>query len=235
MTPTSTGNPITLLSYNLWQGRAQLELRHLVDAHDPDVLCVQEAAGSSLPGRLGSLQLAVGTSGNRLGVGLYVKASRFAVEEASSFQLSTSRHDRLIGGTGHRLVAARVADVDAARDLVLGSFHGTPFTDSNGFRRVQVDDAHETLRRLGPNLPALMAGDYNHPILLGMLRRHIRRRGFTLAHTPGSTFHREGSVMRGKFDLATMTGLTTITAATLPQGASDHRPVLFSLDYTATT
>lgn len=222
---------IRVLSYNLWHGRAQHEVASLVQAHDPDVVCLQEAQAHSLPHAIGGLALAAITPRNRLGLALYTASSRFEVQSANAFTLSTSRHDRLVGGTDHRLVAARVHDTAADRDVVLGSFHGTPFTDSNRFRRVQVDDAHAALSELGPGIPSLMAGDYNHPILLGMLRRHVRRRGFTLAFTATSTFHRDGNLMRGKFDLATAAGLDVVDAITLPAGKSDHRPVLFTLRY----
>jgi exodeoxyribonuclease-3 len=78
-----------------------------------------------------------------------------------------------------------------------------------------------------------MAGDYNHPILLFMLRRHLRRQGVSLARTASSTFHREGNLMRGKFDLATVSELAVTSAVALPQAASDHTPVLFTMDYSA--
>ncbi|GGF27954.1 endonuclease/exonuclease/phosphatase family protein [Subtercola lobariae] len=223
---------LKVLSYNLWQGRAQRELESLVTTHSPDVLCLQEAHSSSLPTRLGNLTLASGTTGNRLAVALYARSDRFTVEAAAKIKLSISRHDRLVGGTEHRLVTARVHDRQTGRRLVLGSFHGTPFTDSNAFRRLQVDDAHEALRKLGPSLPAVMAGDYNHPILLSMLRRHLKRRGFTVARTSTSTYNKNRSLVRGKFDLATASGLDVSGADVLPRGASDHRPVLFTFEYT---
>ena len=223
--------PLTILSYNLWHGKAQRELGPLVDAHDPDVLCVQEASSASLPQRLGALQLAVTTTRNRLAVALYTKAARFEIESAHSYNLAVTRHDRLVGGTEQRLAAARVNDTVESRRVVLGSFHATPFTDSNAARRRSVDEAHAHLTELGPGMPALMAGDYNHPIQLFMLRLHLARQGVTLASTPTGTFHREGNLMRGKFDLASMTGLTVVSAAALPQGASDHKPVLFTAKY----
>ncbi|PPF90120.1 exonuclease [Subtercola sp. Z020] len=222
---------LKVLSYNLWHGRAQRELESLITTHSPDVLCVQEAYSSSLPNRLGDLVLASGTTGNRLAVALYVRSERFVVEASGKVRLSLSRHDRLVGGTEHRLVTARVNDRQTGRRLVLGSFHGTPFTDSNAFRRLQVDDAHEALRRLGPGLPTVMAGDYNHPVLLSMLRRHLKRRGFTVARTATSTFHKNRSLVRGKFDLATISGLDVSRADVLARGASDHRPVLFTFEY----
>ena len=222
---------ITVLSYNLWHGRAQAELVGIVADREPDVLCIQEARASGIPKQIGPLRLAATTPRNRLSVALYVRTSRFDIESAAAVRLSVSRHDRLVGGTDERLVTARVRDVSAGRNLVVGSFHGTPFTDSNGFRRRQVDDAHRAMQDLGPGLPMVMAGDYNHPILLPMLRWHLRRQGISVASTPTSTFHKEGSVMRGKFDLATTTGFDVVTAQTLPQQSSDHRPVLFTLQY----
>jgi exodeoxyribonuclease III len=227
----SAQREIRVLSYNLWHGRAQGELATLIESVDPDVMCLQETRATTLPRRIGGMELAATTSRNRLGVAIYVKASRFAIESGQTFQLSISRHDRLVGGTDHRLAAARVRDLVSGRRLALGSFHATPFTDSNAARRRQVDDAHSALRSMSPGIPSLMAGDYNHPILLFMLRRHVKRRGYALARTATSTFHRDGSVMRGKFDLATVSQLTVTSAVALPQGASDHTPVLFTLSY----
>jgi len=194
---------------------------------------VQEARAASLPAEVGGLRLAVATSRNRLGVALYVKTARLDVEEALTVQLATSRHDRWVGGTDHRLAATRVRDLATGRGLVLGSFHATPFTDSNAARRRQVDDAHDALRKLGPGLPSIMAGDYNHPILLFMLNQHLRRRGFAMARTVSSTYRRDGNLMRGKFDVATVHGFEVEEAVTLPQGVSDHLPVLFRMSYAA--
>ena len=220
-----------MISYNLWHGRAQPELAALAQAHDPDVLCVQEARAATLPQRISGMRLAVATASNRLGVAMYVKESRLRVERAQTFRLTTSRHDRLVGGTDHRMAGARVRDLLVGRDLVLGSFHATPFTDSNAVRRQQVDDAHAGLEKLGPGLPSVLAGDYNHPILLFMLGRHLRRQGLTLVRPPTGTFHKERSLMRGKFDVAAVSQLVVTDAVTLPQAASDHKPVLFTMHY----
>lgn len=225
--------PLAVITYNLWQGRAQNELSSLVAVHDPDVLCVQEARATTLPHRLDGMRLAVVTSRNRLGVALYVRSDRLDIEESRTVQLTTSRHDRLVGGTDHRLAATRVRDLSTGRGLVLGSFHATPFTDSNAARRRQVDDAHAALRHLGFGAPSIMAGDYNHPILLSMLRHHLRRQGFTMARTAESTYRKEGNLMRGKFDVASVLGFEVTDAVTLPQGGSDHLPVLFRMRYAA--
>jgi exodeoxyribonuclease III len=177
------------------------------------------------------MQRAIATSKNRLGVAVYVKTSRLELESAETFQLTVSRHDRLVGGTDHRLAAVRVHDRQADRALVFGSFHATPFTDSNAARRRQVDDAHAALEKLGPGLPSVLAGDFNHPILLFMLGLHLKRQGLSLARTATTTFHKDGSIMRGKFDVAAVSHLVVTEAVTLPQGASDHLPVLFTMGY----
>lgn len=230
MTAHPSGS-LAVVTYNLWKGRAQHELPVLIDQHAPDVLCLQEARTPTLPEQVRGMHLAAVTSRNRLGVALYVRSERLEVEDARTVQLSTSRHDRLIGGTDHRLAAARVRDRRTGGRLVLGSLHLTPFTDSNAARRRQVDDALAAVEDLGPGLPLVLAGDYNHPLLLFMLRSHLRRGGLTLAHPPSSTFHRERSLMRGKFDVAAVAGLQVRGAHTLPQGGSDHHPVSFSLAY----
>jgi endonuclease/exonuclease/phosphatase family metal-dependent hydrolase len=231
--PDSAPDSLRVLSYNLWHGRAQPELGPLIEAHHPDLLCLQEALASTLPARLEGMQLVVATSKNRLGVAVYANISRFEIESAGTFQLTTSRHDRFVGGTDHRLAAARLTDRRTGRGLTLGSFHATPFTDSNAARRRQVDDAHAALEKLGPGLASVLAGDFNHPILLFMLGHHLKRQGLSLARTATSTFHKEGSLMRGKFDVAAVSQLIVTEAVTLPQGASDHLPVLFTMRYSS--
>jgi exodeoxyribonuclease III len=146
-------------------------------------------------------------------------------------QLTTSRHDRFIGGTDHRLAAARLADRITGRAIVVGSFHATPFTDSNAVRRRQVDDAHAALEELGPGLPLVMAGDYNHPILLFMLGTHLARQGMHLVRTTERTYRRDRHPMRGKFDVATISRFVEREATVLPQGVSDHLPVRFTLEF----
>jgi exodeoxyribonuclease-3 len=227
---------VILISYNLWQSRAQRELPALVAKYQPDLLCLQEVAGSRLPNRIGSLMLVSLTRTNYFRVALYVHEDRFEVVRAASFRLFRSLHDRLLGYTGERLAAARLHDRDTGRDLVVGSLHATPLTDPNSSRLRQVSDAHRHLRQMGRGLPVVMAGDFNYPILTSTLRLHAWSQGFKLHRSRTGTYQSHSrKYLRGSFDLATTSGLAVDEIVTLPQRASDHKPIYLSFRYLAET
>ena len=218
---------VVLLSYNLWQSRGQSELPALVREHDADLLCVQEA--SRLPARIGPLRLAITSATNPYRVALYVREERFDIVTASSYRLFRSLHDRLLGYTGERLAAARLHDRNTDRDLVVGSLHATPLTDPNFSRLRQVSDAHRHLRSLGRDLPVVMAGDFNFPVLTSSLRLMAATQGFRLARSATGTYqHHTRKYWRGSFDFATTSRLTVDEIVTLPQRASDHKPIRLS-------
>lgn len=219
---------VCLLSYNLWENRAAPELLDLVRAHVPDVVTVQEAYVDELPPRLGNLQLVVATTANSLGLGLYADTTRFDVIGKGSYRLSPSRHDWMKGTVSERVTAARLTDRRTGLDLVTGSVHAAPLTDSNRLRRRQIAEAHEAVGRLGQKIPVLLAGDYNYPFFARGLVRNLDRLGLGIARSATGTYRKRGFV-RGVFDLATLEGLTVDTVDTLPQGASDHRPILVTV------
>ncbi|MCU1414488.1 MAG: endonuclease/exonuclease/phosphatase family protein [Microbacteriaceae bacterium] len=223
---------VTLISYNLWQSRGQRELPSLVSEHQPDLLCLQETASFSLPARIGGLRLAATTKSNPFRVALYVREDRFDIVAARSFRLWRSVHDRLLHYTGERLAAAHLHDRLADRDLVVGSLHATPLTDPNVSRLRQVWDAHTHLRGFGAGLPIVMAGDFNFPVLSSVLRVAVAMQGFRLARSETGTYqHFTRSYLRGSFDLATTAGLVVDEIVTLPQRASDHKPILMTFRY----
>jgi endonuclease/exonuclease/phosphatase (EEP) superfamily protein YafD len=225
---------VTLISYNLWQARGQRELPELVRQHEPDLLCLQEASGSRLPARIGPLRLAVISATNPFRVAVYVREERFEIVNASSYRLFRSLHDRLLGYTGERLAAARLHDRYADRDLVVGSLHATPLTDPNFSRLRQISDAHHYLRSLGRDLPVVMAGDFNFPVLTSSLRLMAATQGFRLAKSATGTYqHHTRKYWRGSFDFATTFRLKVDEIVTLPQRVSDHKPIRLSFHYAA--
>jgi exodeoxyribonuclease-3 len=232
--PLEAPNALTLISYNLWHSRAQSELPALVEEYEPDLLCLQEAAGATLPDNVGILRRIVSTTSHHFGVALYARDDRFEVVSASSFHLWRSLHDRLLGYTGERLAAARLHDRVTARDIVVGSLHATPLTDPNSSRIRQIADAHRHLRKLGDGLPVVMAGDFNFPMFLEHLRWSIARQGFTLARSATGTYQSHTrKYPRGSFDLATTAGLAVDEIITLAQGLSDHMPIRLTMRYPA--
>lgn len=218
------------LSYNLEKHRAAGELVALTEAHDLDILCLQEVSTTELPAELGPLHLADATRRNRLGLAIYHRRDRFESLETRAYQLKRGLHDRIAAPAHERLLAVRLRDVEHDRELLVASFHASPLTALNSLRRHQISSAHAQLRELGPGLPALMVGDYNYPLGKKGLGRRMLEGGYDLTLSDARTYTRY-KVVRGHFDFATSAGMEINGIQTLPRGGSDHAPIIVTSSY----
>lgn len=216
-----------VISYNLRKHRAVTELSDLASHYSADVLCLQEAQVDLLPEKLHDLRLAFATEKNRLGLAMYVREDRFEVHESQSFELKKSMHDRILAPAHERLLGGRVTDHHYGLDCVIGSFHAAPLTALNSLRRHQINTALERLDVLGPGLPSIMVGDYNYPVFQNRLISEMRTRGYDTTMSDLRTYSRY-KVFRGHYDFATSQGFEIHSINTLPQGTSDHLPVLIN-------
>ncbi|MBO9626044.1 MAG: endonuclease/exonuclease/phosphatase family protein [Microbacterium sp.] len=214
-----------VISYNLQKHKAAGELAAIAGAHDPDVLCLQECDVAELPERIGDLVLADATQGNRLGLALYYRASTFRIQGVKTIGLKKSLHDRIAKPAHERVLGARLHEIDEGRDLIVASFHAAPLTALNSLRRHQIRAALTQLAELGDGLPQLMVGDYNYPVFKENLGRAVREHGYALTISDDHTYTRY-RVFRGHYDFATSSGFEIERVTTLPQGSSDHRPIL---------
>ncbi|MFT4235550.1 MAG: endonuclease/exonuclease/phosphatase family protein [Microbacterium sp.] len=219
-----------VISYNLNKNQAAHELDALVDEHDPSVLCIQEADTSSLPGSIGDLVLARATERNRLGLAMYYRADTYRLEGVKVTALKKSMHDRLLRPAHERLLGARMVDIDAGREVIFASFHAAPLTALNSLRRTQIRAALASLHGLGPGLPTLMVGDYNYPVFKERLHERVRGHGYTMTLSDSRTYTRY-RFLKGHYDFATSQGLSIDDITTLPQGRSDHMPILVTASY----
>nr|WP_201469060.1 endonuclease/exonuclease/phosphatase family protein [Microbacterium hydrocarbonoxydans] len=214
-----------VISYNLQKHRAAGELAALTAAHDPDILCLQECDVADLPDRVGDLALADATQGNRLGLALYYRQSEFHLQQVITIGLKKSLHDRIAKPAHERVLGARLRDIDSGRDFIAASFHAAPLTALNSLRRHQIRAALTELATLGEGLPQLMVGDYNYPVFKENLGKTVREHGYALTMSDDHTYTRY-RVFRGHYDFATSVGFEIQRVTTLPQGLSDHRPIL---------
>ena len=214
-----------VISYNLQKHRAASELAALSDAHDPDILCLQECDVAGLPDRIGDLALADATQGNRLGLALFYRESEFHLRDVRTIGLKKSLHDRIAKPAHERVLGARLRDIDTGRDFIAASFHAAPLTALNSLRRHQIRAALTELATLGEGLPQLMVGDYNYPVFKENLGKTVREHGYALTMSDDHTYTRY-RVFRGHYDFATSVGFEIQRVTTLPQGLSDHRPIL---------
>lgn len=214
-----------VISYNLRKHRAAGELEELVDAHDADILCLQEADTQALPPHVGGLTLAEATQRNRLGLALYHRENVLRVVDIRAIELKKSLHDRVLKPAHERVLAVRLRDIDTGGDIVVASFHAAPLTALNSLRRHQIRAALDALADLGDGLPILMVGDYNYPVFKESLGQAVRDHGYTLSLSDERTYTRY-RVFRGHYDFATSIGFDIQQIRTLPQGSSDHRPIL---------
>lgn len=217
-----------VISYNLRKHRAATELAALVGQHDPDILCLQECDVQGLPERIGDLVLADATQGNRLGLALYYRMSSFRLQNIRAIELKKSLHDRMLKPAHERVLGARLLDIDDGRELIVASFHAAPLTALNSLRRHQIRAALSALAELGEGLPQLMVGDYNYPVFKENLGQAVRNHGYALTLSDDHTYTRY-RVFRGHYDFATSVGFEVDAITTLPQGSSDHRPILVTV------
>jgi endonuclease/exonuclease/phosphatase (EEP) superfamily protein YafD len=216
---------IKTISYNLRKNAASGELIGLAERYEPDLLCLQEANAATLPPELGHLRLAHATKLNRLDLAVYYRIDRFTGHDSKSYSLKKGLHDLIASPTHERLVATRMYDELREREIVVASFHAAPLTALNSLRRVQIKTAHDALREFGDGVPTLMVGDYNYPLFQQALRTRVERNGYDLTLSDRRTYTRY-KIFRGHFDFATSSGMTIERIETLPQGTSDHLPIM---------
>jgi len=214
-----------VISYNLNKHKAADELERLVDEHAADVLCLQEADTDDLPRELADLRLAEATVRNRLGLAVYHRENTFAALDVRALALRKSLHDRVLKPAEERLLGVRMRDIDHGAEFIVASFHAAPLTALNSLRRKQIHAALEELASLGPELPILMVGDYNYPVFKENLGQKVRDAGYELTLSDVRTYTRY-RFFRGHYDFATSVGFTIDSITTLPQGRSDHLPIL---------
>lgn len=214
-----------VISYNLRKHRAASELENLVELHGADVLCLQEADTSDIPDAIGGLRLADATARNRLGLAVYYRANTYRAVDVRSLALKKSLHDRVLKPAEERLLGVRLHDIDDGRDVIVASFHAAPLTALNSLRRHQIRTALTALGQLGEGLPALMVGDYNYPVFKENLGQKVREQGYELTLSDSRTYTRY-RFFRGHYDFATSVGFDIDRVRTLPQGLSDHLPIL---------
>ncbi|MGO4186633.1 endonuclease/exonuclease/phosphatase family protein [Pseudarthrobacter sp. TAF60_1] len=219
-----------VISYNLRKHKASGELLALARNFAIDALCLQEVDSADLPDTLGPLNLADTTKGNRLGLAIYYRTSRFTAVDTQSFALKKSVHDRVLAPAHERLIGTRVVDNETQHELVIGSFHAAPLTASNSLRRKQIHAAHAELLSMGTGLMTLMVGDFNYPFFTKNLHAHMKDSGYALSLSNRRTYTRY-KVFRGHFDFATSLGLDIASVETLPRGKSDHLPILVNAEY----
>lgn len=214
-----------VISYNLRKHRAVGELTHLVESHGADVLCLQEADTRDIPDVISGLRLADSTQRNRLGLAVYFRENTYRAVDVRALALKKSLHDRVLKPAEERLLGVRLHDIDEGRDLIVASFHAAPLTALNSLRRHQIRTALTELQSLGESLPALMVGDYNYPVFKEHLGQHVRDHGYELNLSDSRTYTRY-RFFRGHYDFATSIGFEIDRVRTLPQGLSDHLPIL---------
>jgi endonuclease/exonuclease/phosphatase family metal-dependent hydrolase len=221
-----------VISYNLRKHRAVGELNALVDRHSPDVLCLQELDTADMPASIGDLRLAEATSRNRLGLAVYYRENTFRLDGVRSMALKKSMHDRVLKPAEERMLGVRLHDIDENQSLIVASFHAAPLTALNSLRRHQIRTALTELQALGDGLPVLMVGDYNYPVFKENLGQKVREHGYELNLSDARTYTRY-RFFRGHYDFATSVGLTIDKVRTLPQGRSDHLPILVTASISA--
>ncbi|MBO3663512.1 endonuclease/exonuclease/phosphatase family protein [Microbacterium stercoris] len=219
-----------VISYNLRKHAAAHELETIVSRWEANVLCLQEARADEMPDRISGLTLAHATSQNRLGLALYYRENMFQLRGVKTLELKKSLHDVIAKPAHERVLAAKLFDIDAGRELIVASFHASPLTALNSLRRHQIRTALAALQKMGEGVPILMVGDYNYPVFKERLHERVKGEGYDLTFSDRRTYSRY-RYLKGHYDFATSLGLDIDKVTTLPQGASDHLPILITAMY----
>ena len=219
-----------VISYNLRKHAAAHELETIVSRWEANVLCLQEARADEMPDRISGLTLAHATSQNRLGLALYYRENMFQLRGVKTLELKKSLHDVIAKPAHERVLAAKLFDIDAGRELIVASFHASPLTALNSLRRHQIRTALAALQKMGEGVPILMVGDYNYPVFKERLHERVKGEGYDLTFSDRRTYSRY-RYLKGHYDFATSLGLDIDKVTTLPQGASDHLPILATATY----
>ena len=212
-----------IISYNLREHTARGELEAMADAHDVDVLALQECDHTDMPQSIGHLELIEQTRTNRLGLAMYARADRFEIKTKKVFALRKSMHDRVLKPANERLLAAHLLDQETGLEVLVGDFHAAPLSATNSLRRKQIAAAHEGMRAMSPGAPSVMVGDFNYPWFTRGLERRLAATGYQLTRMPSHTY--VGLRFSGYFDFATSSGFEISDLQVLPQGRSDHLPI----------
>ncbi|QWT25237.1 endonuclease/exonuclease/phosphatase family protein [Subtercola sp. PAMC28395] len=218
-----------IMSYNLRRHAATAELLELVARHPVDALTLQEGDGVRMPEEIGDLKLASATYKSELGLAIYYRPERFTALDSHAFSLQRALHDRVLLPGIERLLTTRLVDVNTGQDLQLASFHASPLSATNLMRRRQIAGALKHLSELSGDVPTLMAGDFNYPLLRNKLIKQVEDAGYSLSLSDGPTYFYTKSIAY-HFDFLTSKGLDIQLVETLPQGLSDHRPILVTTE-----
>ncbi|RFA23720.1 hypothetical protein B7R25_01695 [Subtercola boreus] len=219
-----------ILSYNLRRHAAVAELVDMVEQYPVDALCLQEGDGVRMPAEIGDLQLAAATFKSELGLAIYYRPDRFTALDSHAFTLHKAMHDRVLLPGIERLLTTRLVDLQSGQDVQLASFHASPLSATNLLRRRQIAQAHLHLTELaGDDVPTVMTGDFNYPLLRSKLIKEVEKSGYSLSLSDGPTYYYSKSVAY-HFDFATSKGMDVQLVETLPKGLSDHRPILITAE-----
>ena len=74
-----------------------------------------------------------------------------------------------------------------------------------------------------------MVGDYNYPVFKENLSQKVREAGYELTLSDTRTYTRY-KFFKGHYDFATSVGVDILDITTLPQGLSDHLPILITAE-----
>ncbi|GGI40154.1 hypothetical protein GCM10010988_27660 [Cnuibacter physcomitrellae] len=220
---------LNIVSYNLRKHAAIGEIEKLAEETDVDVLCLQECDSTDLREQVGHLALADYTKANRLGLAIYYRSDAFELQATRLFALRKSMHDRVMAPAHERLLAAKLLDTRTDTEFLVGNFHAAPLTASNSLRRKQIATAHDELRIMGPGVATVMVGDFNYPWFQGNLREVMQETGHVMTRSEGPTYTRY-KYFTGHFDFATSVHADVLSVEALPQGGSDHHPILVVAD-----
>ena len=221
-------NAFSVISYNLRFHKAAVEIEDLASRHKPDIMCLQECRAEDLPKKIGKLKLAGRTTIGHQGLATYINEKRFEIKSVSQPAIRLALWRLIIKEPRQRLLITEIFDKKTSTRILLANFHATHFIASNYHRRVETQAALTELSERGTNIPSVLIGDYNYPLVTKGLHQLVKKFDFHFAKPTSETY--KGFGFADYFDFASYKNLILKKLETLPFGLSDHAPIHAEFD-----
>lgn len=235
---------LRVASYNLWYHKAYPEVAELVRSQHIDIFFIQECVPTELEGKLAGLTLAdariythhkpfdnpvsVGaiktTFWLKTGMAIYYNPALMKLVGVTSHKLSLPWSERK-GGRFMQLARFELRD---GSELLAANIHLSALWSTNRSRRKQLEGVMEVV---DGNRPVVMGGDFNYPLMSKGLRSFMASFGLAECGSHNGSRTHISKLVKGKFDhIFISDDLKESDYAILPFNASDHAPVVVTVD-----
>lgn len=220
-------NDITILTYNIFLGKAYYELPDLVKKYSPDIVCLQECPPNITKSYIGPLQLGSSASNGSNGLATYYNQDRLKLISKHRYELPKSLYEKRDSRLRVRQQILEFKEANSNLIFFVSNVHLVHLVAPNSSRRKQLAAVFANISKLANNKPSIVVGDFNYPFFRKGIGGLYKDNGFLEAGVSSQV----RSHRFGKFDHVLVSQLEweEIDYKVLPFGLSDHAPVLCTM------